>query len=337
MGSISVFVGLDYHDETIRVCVMTAAGEMRFNRDMKNDPRAIAELIGELGTPESVAIEACCGASNFASELQRLTGWTVKQAHPGYVAQLKKSKDKTDFGDARLLADLLRVGYLPEVWLADVNTRQLRRLVRYRQGLVRDRKDVKLRIRSVLRDERIKCDDARPWTQAWIEWIRTVELPELSRWVINCLLKQLDDLIQQVKETEDRFHEAVKDDEVCQKLMTFAGIGLVTTVTLRAEIGHFERFSSGKKLARFCGVTPRNASSGKRQADAGLVCESNEALRAILVQAAKRLPRCDDRWKEFKDRLRASKPANVVTAAIANRWIRWLYHQMVSPVTEVAV
>ena len=119
MSSLSIYVGLDYHDETIRVCVMTQAGEMRFNRDMKNDPRAIAELIREFGEPTSVAIEACCGASNFATELRRITGWDVRQAHPGYVAQLKKSKDKTDFGDARLLADLLRVGYLPEVWLAD--------------------------------------------------------------------------------------------------------------------------------------------------------------------------------------------------------------------------
>ena len=336
MSSLSIYVGLDYHDETLRVCVMTEGGEMRFNRDMKNDPLAIAELIKEFGEPTSVAIEACCGASSFATELRRITGWDVRQAHPGYVAQLKKSKDKTDFGDARLLADLLRVGYLPEVWLADVDTRQLRRLIRYRQGLVRDRKDVKLRLRSVLRDERVKLDNVRPWTNAWMEWVRTVELPEHSRWVVDRLLAQLDDLVQRVAETEDRCREAIADDDVSQKLLEQPGIGLVTAVTLRAEIGHFERFSSGKKLARFCGVTPRNASSGKRQADAGLVCESNEALRSVLVQAAKRLPRCDDRWKEFKDRLRVSKPANVVTAAIANRWIRWLYHQMVSPVAEIA-
>lgn len=337
MTSVSIFVGLDYHDETVRVCVLSEEGEMRFNRDMKNCPHAIAELIGELGTPSAVAIEACCGASNFATELKRITGWKVKQAHPAYVAQLKKSKDKTDFGDARLLADLLRVGYLPEVWLADVDTRQLRRLVRYRQGLARDRKDVKLRLRAVLRDERVVCADARPWRKAWMEWIRTVELPEHSRWVIDRLLKQLEDLNSHIAETEDRFREAIEGDEVCEKLLSFAGIGLVTAVTLRAEIGHFERFGSGKQLARFCGLTPRNASSGKRQADAGLVGDSNKELRAVLIQAAQRLPRCDAKWREFKARLRASKPANVVTSAIANRWIRWLFHQMVTPLTESSV
>ncbi|WDI44405.1 hypothetical protein [Bremerella sp. P1] len=49
-----------------------------------------------------------------------------------------------------------------------------------------------------------------------------------------------------------------------------------------------------------------------------------------------RLPRCDDRWKEFHTRLRKTKPANVVSAAIANRWLRRLYHEMVATETELA-
>ena len=53
-----------------------------------------------------------------------------------------------------------------------------------------------------------------------------------------------------------------------QKLLTMSGIGLVTAVTLRAEIGRFDRFRTGKQLARFCGLSPRNASSGQRQASA---------------------------------------------------------------------
>jgi transposase len=52
-------------------------------------------------------------------------------------------------------------------------------------------------------------------------------------------------------------------------------------------------------------------------------------LRAVLIQLAKRLPRKEARWREFKDRLRPRKPANVIAAAIANRWLRRLYHEMV--------
>ena len=100
---------------------------------------------------------------------------------------------------------------------------------------------------------------------------------------------------------------------------------------MRAEIGRFDRFRSGKQLARFCGLTPRNASSGQRQADAGLIRAGNPQLRATLIEAAQRLRRTDPRWQDFSERLTAAgKSGSVATAAVANRWIRWLYHQMVA-------
>ena len=90
--------------------------------------------------------------------------------------------------------------------------------------------------------------------------------------------------------------EQTTNDPLVQKLMTLAGIGLITAVTLRAEIGRFDRFRTGKQLARFCGLTPRNASSGQKQADAGLIKAGNPQLRTVLVEAAHRLMRHDQRW-----------------------------------------
>jgi len=110
----------------------------------------------------------------------------------------------------------------------------------------------------------------------------------------------------------------------------------VTAWTLRAEIGRFDRFRSGKQLARFCGLSPRNASSGNRQADAGLIRAANPQLRAVLIQAAHRLARLDPKWRALALRLRsAGKPGSVVAAAVGNRWVRWLFHQM-QPVTTAA-
>ncbi|MBN2024536.1 MAG: hypothetical protein JW809_17285, partial [Pirellulales bacterium] len=60
------------------------------------------------------------GAAHLADELIHEAGWPLELSHPGYVARLKQSPDKTDFSDARLLAELARVGYIPKVWLAAV-------------------------------------------------------------------------------------------------------------------------------------------------------------------------------------------------------------------------
>ncbi len=101
------------------------------------------------------------------------------------------------------------------------------------------------------------------------------------------------------------------------------------TWTIRAEIGRFDRFNRGKQLARFCGLSPRDASSGTRVADAGLIKAGNRQLRSTLIEAARRLIRFDRDWVEFAGGLLdRGKPKCVVVTAVANRWVRWLFHQM---------
>ena len=335
MNTVPVYVGLDYHDETIRVCVIDQSGDVLLNRNAVNNEQQVALLIGRHGDPQGVVIEACCGAADFATKLIRLTGWNVILAHPGYVKRLKQGPDKTDHGDAWLLADLVRVGYVPKVWLADETTRQLRRLVRYREGIKAERKNVKLRMRALLREERVaRPTHCQAWTKPWRAWLAAVELGEHSRWVMDQLLDDLQRIEAKIREVEKRMREATADDPDTHKLLGQPGVGLITAVALRAEIGRFDRFGTSKQLARFCGVTPCNASSGRRQADAGLVKAGSRQLRALLIETAKRLPRCDPHWKEMKQRLTQSKPANVASCAIANRWLRRLYHIMVDPAEE---
>lgn len=331
MSMVTVHVGLDYHESSVRVCVLSSAGKELANRNVPNDPRAVRDLVLRHGRPARLAIEACCGAADFAAELHELTGWSVRMAHPGYVRRMKRGPDKSDRSDAWLLADLVRVKYLPEVWLADGATRQLRRLVRHRQGLAAERKAIKLRIRALLREERTSCPEGRPWTKPWCEWLRTVSLGEQSRWVLDQEIKRLGRTLEDLQAVERRMAEATREDELTQRLLAEPGIGLVTAVTMRAEFGRVDRFRTGKQLARFCGVTPANASSGQREADAGLVKAGNRELRAAIIEAAKRLPRHVSHWKEFQARLSRTKPANVVTAALANRWLRGLYHRLVAP------
>lgn len=328
MDSIPVFVGLDYHDSVVQACVVDDTGRLLGNRPCSNERAEIVQYVEQFGRVVRVGVEACTGSANLAEELVRY-GWSVDLAHPGYVARMKQNPDKTDYSDARMLADLERVGYLPRVWLAPEATRELRRLVRYRQSLADQRRNARLRLRAILREHRLRREKA--WTQAWMSWVKTVGLPEQSRWIVDQLLAALESLNGQIRAVEKRLDQVTKDDALVEMLLKQNGIGPVTAWTLRAEIGRFDRFRSGKQLARFCGLTPRNASSGTRQADAGLIKAGNPQLRAVLIEAAQRLRRCDTRWREMSDRLiRASKSGSVVTAAVANRWIRWLYNQVVA-------
>jgi len=172
---------------SIQVCVLDARGEVLLNRSCENSTAVIKATVDRFCAADvRVAVEACCDSANLADELVDRFGWCVSLAHAGYVSRMKQSPDKTDFGDARLLADLLRVGYLPKVWLAPEYIRELRRLVRDREQLAAAKKATKLRCRALLREQRVRGPLGRPWTMTWLDWLRnTPELSEQGRWVMD--------------------------------------------------------------------------------------------------------------------------------------------------------
>src|SRR5439155_10936037 len=291
MGTVAVFVGLDYHDAEVQVCALDRHGQQLCNRMVANDWQSIARVVGRYGYAVQAALESCSGAADLAEELVHKAGWSVDLAHPGFVARMKQNPDKTDYQDARLLADLERVGYLPRVWLAPEAVRELRRLVRYRQQVAQRRRDTKLRIRALLREQRLAPPPGiNPWTQAWRRWLVTdAAWSAQGRWVVSRHLRELDRAAADLREVEEQLETVTADDPDVARLQAQPGIGPVTAWTLRAEIGRFDRFRTGKQLARFCGLSPKNASSGQRQADAGLIRAANPQLRAVLIEAAHRL------------------------------------------------
>ncbi len=290
----TVYVGLDYHQAFVQVCVMDARGKVLSNRRCDNIASEIVRFVARHGVAVQASIEACCGAAALVDELVAL-GWRVSMAHAGYVHKAKQSPDKTDWSDARLLADLLRVGYLPQVWLPPAGLRQLRHLVRYRHQLAEARRSAKQRVGGLLRSHRVQFAVSR-WTKAWVKAVRSCEaFGSHGMWVVNELLDAVEHLNAQLAKAEARLVEITRDDAFVAKLLSLRGVGLVTAATLRSEWGEMSRFRSGKQLSRFCGLSPRNASTGLKQADAGLIKAGNSQLRSILIETAHRLQKFDPR------------------------------------------
>jgi len=329
MTMVTLSVGLDYHPGSVQVCVMDPQGKVLANGTRANCAEELNRVARTFGERIRAAVEVSPGAAHLAHELVTQFGWSVEMAHPGYVARIKQSPDKTDFGDAKLLADLTRVGYLPKVWLAPPEIQDLRTLTRHRAELTAQKRATKLRVRALLRNYRL-VGPANAWTKAWLAWLRDeAPLPEHARWVMERHLGEIERLTSEIKLVERRMADVTKDDPFVQFLMSQDGIGLVTAVTLRAELGRVDRFRNAKQMSRFCGVSPRNASSGARQADAGLIKASNPELRRVLIEAAQRLIRFDEHWVDFYKRMRErGKPYCVIVAAVANRWLRKMYHEL---------
>jgi transposase len=335
MSNVPLFVGLDYHQDSIQVCVLDQQGDVLLNRPAANDCQELGRIVQPLGAVARVGIEACCGAADLGQQLVERLGWNVSLGHPAYIAKIKSSPDKTDFSDSRLLADLTRVGYLPRVWLAPAYVRELRLLVNHRQRLVNHRRALKLQAGAILREQRVKIDKDRGarWSKAWMASVRdNARLSAHARWIVNDLLDEIDHAQAKLAHADARLRQATVGDLIVEKLMAQAGIGEVTAWVLRAYVGDFGRFKTAKQLARYCGMSPCNASSGRKVADAGLIDGCNKLLRLTVVQAAHRLIRTVERWARLADSMKArGKPACVIVGAVGNRWLRNLHHAMKPP------
>ncbi len=218
-------VGIDYHEKNLQVCIISPEGKVLSNKQIKNSVEVAKQVISQYGENACVVAEACNGSSKFLDELGAATGWKTKLCHPGYAQRMRHNPDKTDKSDGELIADLNRIGYLPEVWLAPPEVRDLRSLVRYRFEQVNEMKKQKVRIRALLRHNRVKTpSEYGLWTKKGYAWLKdNKELNEQSSWVLSRLLNKLIFVMEETKSSNKRIAAYVKKDRLCQNLKKLIG------------------------------------------------------------------------------------------------------------------
>ena len=144
------FVGIDLHRRRSVIVRMTPEGE-RLGSPVRvdNDPVELARLVASWGESPEVVLEAAYGWYWAADTLAEL-GAHVHLAHPLGVKMFALRRVKNDQRDAADLADLLRMGRLPEAWIAPPEIRELREISRYRHQLVKARTSCKDQVHGVL-------------------------------------------------------------------------------------------------------------------------------------------------------------------------------------------
>jgi Transposase len=128
------YVGIDFHRRRSVIVRKNAAGQKLSSVRVPNDPLAIAAVVADAGPEPEVVIEATYGWYWIVDWLQA-QGARVHLANPSGL-NWGTRRVKNDERDAIDLVDMLRLGRLPEAWIAPPATRELRELVRYRAKLV---------------------------------------------------------------------------------------------------------------------------------------------------------------------------------------------------------
>src|SRR6476469_8262947 len=155
------FVGIDLHRRRSVIVRMTTDGDPLECIRISNDAERLSTVMARAGESPEVVLEATYGWYWAVDALQDL-GAQVHLAHPLGVKAFEYRRVKNDERDARDLADLLRMGRLPEAWIAPPVTRELRELVRHRAKLVGIRSGCKCEVHAVLAKCGVPGADVRP-------------------------------------------------------------------------------------------------------------------------------------------------------------------------------
>lgn len=328
------YVGLDLHSEEIQLHVTLADGTslrpVRFATSASN----VNQLRSELTPQDAVAMEATFNAFTVA-RLLLPSGARVLISDQRKTRVIAEAKIKTDKIDARVLSELLRVDYLPEVWLPDLQTEELRHLMSDRQSNVDRRTEVKNRIHAVLHRhllDGVSLFDSKEGA-ALLDGLETEgsQLHAVERMRLKLFrqeLRHLEELVVENDRAIARF--IVGEPEIhhrLDRLLTIPGVSLVVGAGLLAAIGDVTRFKQPKLLASYFGLVPSTYQSGSSEGYHGPITkQGRKQARWLLLEAAEHTIKSPGPLRAFYLRLRKKRNHNVAKTAVARKMAEIIWH-----------
>jgi transposase len=320
---MSVYVGIDVHRKRSQVAVIDQDGKVLANRNVNNGVTPILSVIGGLPSGTKAAFEAAYGWG-WLVELLEDYGFEPHLVHPLQCKAIASARLKNDKVDAAILAQLLRADLLPEAWIAPPGVRQLRALLRHRVQLVRLRTLLRNRIHAVLADH----GHGRPggcWSGPGRGWLASLELPAVSREVIQDALALIDALQQPIDRLDGEVHQHARADPRVKVLTQLPGVGPFTALVLLAEIGDISRFGSARKLASWAGLTPTVRGSDRTVRHGHISKQGSVWARWVLCEAAQTAKRHPDFAASYQD-IAGRRGKKIATTAIARKLATRAYH-----------
>src|SRR3954464_11477909 len=181
-------VGMDLHRRRSVLVRMTETGQHLETVRISNDPDYLREVMTRAGESPEGVLEATYGWYWAADTLAEL-GARVHLAHPLGVKMFSYRRVKNDQRDAADLADLLRMGRLPEAWIAPPATRELRGWVRHRAKLVGLRSGLKWQVHAVLANAGVQVPMSDLFGERGQQLLTTARLAPESRARVESLLR----------------------------------------------------------------------------------------------------------------------------------------------------
>lgn len=317
-------IGLDIAKSVFQVHGIDAAGEVVVRRQLRRGQ--LLRFFEKLG-PCLVGVEACATAHYWAREIAAL-GHEVRLMPPHYVKAYVK-RGKNDAADAEAICEAVTRPTMRFVGLKSAEQQSILMLHRTRELLVRQRTMLVNAIRGHMAEFGIVARVGLPQIKELLAVIADpadTRLPPGARACLESLARQFLSLHEEIGVADKRLHAWHRSSELSQRLATIPGIGPVTASALAASITDPEVFRSGREMAAWIGLVPRQNSTGGKQRLGKISKQGDQYLRWLLVAGAmsviRHAQRKDTANQPWLDDLMARRPTKVAAVALANKMAR---------------
>ena len=322
-------VGMDLHRRRSVLVRMTEDGQRLGTVRIVNTPQALRRELARAGKSPKVVLEATYGWY-WAADTLAAAGAEVHLAHPLGVKAFAYRRVKNDARDAADLADLLRMGRLPEAWIAPAEVRELRELTRYRQKLVHLRTSCKDQVHAVLAKLGVPVTCTDIFGTAGSAWLDALALPQPYAGKVTSLRQVAGALTAEITMLSEVIADLVAGDRGYQVIRQLPGIGPVLAAVIVAEIGDVTRFGNAGQLCSWAGLTPRHRESDVKVARGHVTKQGSPMLRWALIEAIQHQP-AGSRPREAKDAIiarRGKEAKNIAKTAAARHLLTAVFYTM---------
>ena len=329
MGEVST-IGLDIAKSVFQVHGISGDGTVVIRKRVTR--AKVLEFFSVL-PPCLIGIEACPTAHHWSRQLSML-GHTVRLMPPSYVkAYLKRSKN--DANDAAAICEAVTRPSMRFVPTKSEQQQSGLMLHRSRQLLVRQRTMLSNAIRGHLAELGIISAKGRNGTTELLEVVARAKddrIPATARLSLDALAHQYANITAEIRAIEKHIHAWHRSCEESRRLEEVPGIGPIVATALIAEVGDWKAFSSGRSLAAWIGLVPKQHSTGGKERLGRISKQGNRYLRWLLVTGAMaviRYARQRGTKRLWLARIIERRPVKVAAVALANKIARMAWAMMV--------
>lgn len=319
------YIGLDIHKRTISYCVKKVDGTIVQQGKIAAERKTLLKWV-----------EGLRGSWYGAMEATMFTGWIydflkphavdLKVAHPEMLKAITAAKKKNDRADAEKIADLLRVNLLPECYMLSEEIRELRRILRYRNMIVRTATRMKNKISGLL------METGTPYSKNKLHGKKyfgnLLERVEDVSDSVKDMLKLSRSSLEMFEAIQKRLVHTLRKDnlirERVQRLMSIKGVGEVMALTWTLEIGDPSRFHSSRQAISYCGLCSAQRESAGKEQRGPISKKRNKHLQTMLIEAAKLAPHWNPQLAALHAKELTRGNRNRATLAVARKLVEYI-------------